>query len=61
MMLWPDVMREQVRWLRGLLVRRVGENEPDYPVFQARCDVLVEYIDDLENGRLPAIEKARRG
>ena len=56
-MKWPEVMRAQVLALSQTVSADRGVESVDV----TRCKILHDYIDDLEAGRLPAIEKARRG
>lgn len=57
---WPEVMREQVRVIRDVAAKYIAETDGMSLVIDARCDILLSYIDDLEHGRLP-IEKPHRG
>ena len=58
---WPGVMRLQVRELRQMATQYMPADSPFLPLAKARCDILLDYIDDLEKGLLPTKERPARG
>ena len=60
-MLWPDVMRAQVLALTATIESMMENESPFKPLALTRCRILMDYIEDLEHGRLPQKERPAGG
>ena len=51
--MWADAMRVQVLALHTTLQGVMADESPFKPLALTRCQILMDYIDDLEAGRMP--------
>ena len=60
-MMWADAMRVQVLALHTTLQGVMADESPFKPLALTRCRILLDYIDDLEAGRMPQKERPAGG
>ena len=60
-MMWADAMRVQVLALHTTLQGVMADESPFKPLALTRCRILMDYIDDLEAGRMPQKERPAEG
>jgi len=60
-MMWADAMRVQVLALHTTLQGVMADESPFKPLALTRCRILLDYIEDLEHGRLPQKERPAGG
>ena len=59
--MWADAMRVQVLALHTTLQGVMADESPFKPLALTRCRILMDYIDDLEAGRMPQKERPAGG